>query len=192
MLTTSPGPRPTASSRTHIFDLPPRSRTLRHPGRLRAERFQTIEGTCGSHIRLTLVPGRTLFDGLVEPLAALGIRGASTTILGGDFETLSYCVAPPDPTGSAVIAYGAPIAAGWSYLIFGNATLGTSSSGMPLVHCHGAVRRADGHVQGGHILTERSIVAQPISVLVTAFDGFALRQKFDPETNISLLQPAQE
>lgn len=190
MLTTTTRQLPLASPRTSILDLPFRSRTLRHPGRLRAERFQTIEGTYGSHIRLTLLPGRTLFDGLVEPLAALGIRGASTTILGGHFESLSYCLAPPDPTGSAVIAYGAPISAGRSYLVFGNATLGASSAGAPLVHCHGAVRRDDGHVQGGHILPDRSIVAEPISVLVTAFDGFALRQKFDPETNISLLQPA--
>jgi predicted DNA-binding protein with PD1-like motif len=192
MLMTTLDQHPAASPRAHIFKLPPRSRTLRHPGRLRAERFQTIDGTHGSHIRLTLLPGRSLFDGLVEPLAALGIHGASTTILGGEFETLSYCVAPPDPTGSAIIAYGAPIAAGRSYLVFGNATLGTSSAGAPLIHCHGAVCRDDGRVQGGHILPDRSIVGQPISVLVTAFDGFALRQKYDPETNISLLQPVSE
>ena len=112
------------------------------------------------------------------------------TILGGSFDEMSYCVAPPDPTGAAVIAYGAPIATGRAFLVFGNATLGTSSTGQPLVHCHGTIRYGDGTVRGGHILTDRCIVGSPISVLATAFDGLALRQQYDPETNISLLQPA--
>ena len=51
----------------------------------------------------------SLFDGLVKPLAEIGITNASTTILGGYFEELQYCVAPPDPTGQAVIAYSKPI-----------------------------------------------------------------------------------
>jgi hypothetical protein len=112
------------------------------------------------------------------------------TILGGWFSDMSYCVAPPDPTGAAVIAYGAPIATGPAFLVFGNATLGTSSVGHPLVHCHGTIRCASGAVRGGHILTDRCIVGSPLSVLATAFEGLALQQQYDPETNISLLQPS--
>lgn len=103
---------------------------------------------------------------------------------------LHYCVAPPDREGRAVIAYGAPIAAGAGQLIFGNATLGMGATGRPLVHCHAVIEDDTGAIRGGHILTETSVVgARPISVLVTAFEGFALRQAYDPETNISLLQP---
>nr|WP_244424736.1 DNA-binding protein [Methylobacterium nodulans] len=115
------------------------------------------------------------------------------TILGGYFESLQYCVAPPDPTGQAVIAYGAPIQAGRTYMVFGNATLGKSLKGNPLVHCHAAIRTETGEVKGGHILTDLCIVSTyPIPVLVTSLDGFELRQAYDPETNIPLLQPYKD
>ncbi|SHJ39093.1 hypothetical protein SAMN02744035_03593 [Thalassobacter stenotrophicus DSM 16310] len=59
-----------------------------------------------------------------------------------------------------------------------------------MVHCHAAVRREDGVVMGGHIIPEKTIVGtDPISVLVTSFEGFELRQMYDPETNIPLFQP---
>ncbi|WP_349643566.1 DUF296 domain-containing protein [Bradyrhizobium genosp. SA-3] len=138
-------------------------------------------------------PGISLFDALVEPLARAGVASASMTILGGHFERLHYCVAPPDPSRQAVIAYANPIDAGRAYMIFGNATLGKSLQNRPLVHCHAAIRTESGEVKGGHILTETSIVgSDPIPVLVTSLEGFELRQMFDPETNISLLLPHRQ
>ena len=145
------------------------------------------------HVRLSLTPGRSLFDGLVKPLAEMGITSASTTILGGYFEELEYCVAPPDPSKRAVIAYTKPIRAGRAFMIFGNATLGKSMHDTPLVHCHAAIRTQDDSVKGGHILTESCIVGRdPISVLVTSLEAFELRQAYDEETNIPLLQPHKE
>lgn len=168
----------------------PRPRTLIHPGRFNPVRIQSLRSTAGRHVRLALMPGTSLFDGLVRPLAEIGIRNASTTILGGYFSALFFCVAPPDPTGEAVIAYGPPIDAGRTYMVFGNATIGKSMKGEPLVHCHAAIRTERGEVKGGHILTDRCIVeGHPIPVLVTSLDEFELRQAYDPETNIPLLQP---
>ena len=142
------------------------------------------------HFRLALQPGRSLFEALVRPLAEQGVENASTTILGGSFAQLYYCVAPPDPSGQAVIAYTRPIDAGAAYMIFGNATIGKSINGSPLVHCHAAIRTHLGEVRGGHILTEDCIVGcYAIPVLVTSLDAFELRQAFDPETNIPLLRP---
>ena len=170
-----------------------RARMLRHPGRFNPVRIHSQHDITARHIRLRLEPGQSLFDAIVAPLALYGITSASTTILGGLFETLSYCVAPPDPTGRAVIAYSQPIPAGQSYMIFGNATLGVSSQGKPLVHCHATIRTSEGLYRGGHILPEVAIVGpEPISVLVTGFSGFSLRQSFDPETNIPLLQPFRD
>lgn len=170
-----------------------RARTLIHPGAFNPVRIHSKRAPSARHVRLLLEPGISLFDGLVKPLAALGVKSASTTILGGIFESLEYCVAPPDPTSKAIIAYSAPIAAGRSYMVFGNATLGKDADGEPLVHCHAAIRTEDGRTKGGHILTRSAIVgAQPISVLVTSLDGFELRVVFDPETNIPLIQPLEE
>ena len=74
----------------------PRPRTLIHPGRFNPIRIQSLRSAKGRHVRLALLPGVSLFDGLVKPLAEIGITCASTTILGGYFEGLQYCVAPPD------------------------------------------------------------------------------------------------
>jgi predicted DNA-binding protein with PD1-like motif len=156
-------------------------------------RIQSLRSSKGRHVRLALLPGVSLFDGLVKPLADIGITSASTTILGGYFEDVQYCVAPPDQQGRAVIAYSKPIPAGRTYMIFGNATLGKSINGSPLVHCHAAIRTETGEVKGSHILTETCIVSRyPIPVLVTSLDEFELRQAYDPETNIPLLQPYKE
>jgi len=171
----------------------PRPRTLIHPGRFNPVRIQSLRSHSARHIRLTLLPGYSLFDSLVKPLAKMGVTSASTTILGGYFDDLQYCVAAPDPSGQAVIAYSKPIHAGRAYMIFGNATLGMGIKGQPIVHCHAAVRTEAGVVKGGHILAESCIVGRSsIPVLVTSLDEFELRQAYDPETNIPLLQPHKE
>lgn len=170
-----------------------RPRTLIHPGPFDPVRIHSQRAPEGRHIRLALMPCESLFDALVRPLANIGITSASTTILGGAFTTFQYCVAPPDPLHRAVIAYGAPIETGATDMIFGNATLGRGMKGQPLIHCHATFRTEGGAIKGGHIITERCIVGpDPIPVLVTSLDGFELRQAFDRETNIALLQPFKE
>ena len=167
-----------------------RPRLLRHPGPFNPLRIKAESSTYAIHIRLSLKPGETLFDAIVKPLSELDIHDASTTILRGAFEKLYYCVAPPDPEKHTAVAYSKPRDAGRAYMIFGNATLGRSIKGEPLVHCHAVVRTACGDVMGGHIITEQSIVgSKPISVLVTSIEGIELRQAFDEETRFSLLQP---
>lgn len=171
----------------------PRPRTLIHPGAFNPVRIQTRHSPRARHVRLALEPGRSLFDALVLPLAALGIENASTTILGGFFDELQFCVAPPDPSGRAVIAYTRPVSAGRCAMVFGNATIGKDAQGRPLVHCHAAIRTGDGAVRGGHVITQASIVGPaPIAVLVTSLEGFELRVAFDPETNIPLMQPSAQ
>ncbi len=171
----------------------PRPRTLTHPGPFDPVRIRSMHSHGARHIRLRLQPGLSLFDALVEPLYAMGVKSASTTILGGFFAHLQYCVALPDPSGRAVIAYTQPINAGSACMIFGNATLGKSAQGTPLVHCHAAIRTDSGLIKGGHILTEQSIVGPaPIPVLVTSLDDFELRVAFDPETKMALMQPHEE
>ena len=171
----------------------PRARTLVHPGPFDPQRIRSRHAPRGRHIRLALQPGLSLFDALVKPLYGMGIQNASTTLLGGRFTALHYCVAPPDTSGHAIVAYSRPIRAGSGYMIFGNATLGKTAQGAPLVHCHAAIRTEAGLVRGGHILTEQSIVGpEPVAVLVTSFDGFELRVAYDPETNIHLLQAHEE
>lgn len=169
-----------------------RSRTLAHPGPFNPVRIQSKRCAKSRHFRLALQPGLSLFDAIIHPLASEGVVSASITILGGYFDNLDYCVAPPDPSKTSVIAYTPPIHAGSGYMIFGNATVGKNTDGSPIVHCHAALRTAAGEVKGGHIITQTCIVGlQAASALVTTLDGFELRVMFDAETNIALLQPQE-
>ena len=168
----------------------PRARILVHPGPVGAIRIEHRHAATARHFRLGLEPGRTLQDAIIEPLLALGVRAASMTLLGGRLERLLYCVAPPDPTGERVANYTRPIEAGTATLIFGNATLGKSARGEPVVHCHAAFVCADGRVRGGHIVVDRSIVADmPLPVLATSLDGIELRITQDEETHMPLMRP---
>jgi predicted DNA-binding protein with PD1-like motif len=168
----------------------PRARTLAHPAPAGPIRIQHLHAPAARHFRLGLEPGRTLQDAIIEPLLARGVQAASMTLLGGRLERLLYCVAPPDPTGERVANYTRPIDAGAATLIFGNATLGRSTRGEPLVHCHAAFVCADGRVRGGHIVVDRSVVAgSPLPVLATTLDGIELRITQDEETHMPLMRP---
>ena len=168
----------------------PRPRTLVHPGPVGPIRIEHRHATLGRHFRLGLEPGRTMEDAIIEPLVRLGVQSASMTLLGGRLSSLLYCVAPPDPTGERVANYTRPIEAGAVTLIFGNATLGKNGRGEPIVHCHATFVCADGSVRGGHIVVDRSVVAETsLPVLATSLDGIELRITQDEETHMPLMRP---
>jgi predicted DNA-binding protein with PD1-like motif len=169
---------------------PPRARTMVHPGPVGPVRIKAEKTSKGRSFRFSLMPGTTLFDGLVEPLSKLNAVSASTTILGGWFIGLQYCVAPPDPSGKAVATYSEPRHTDKIFMVFGNATIGFGEDGKRLVHCHAALSDDNGDVRGGHVLPQTAVVAdQPISVLLTALDGIELNLVHDSETNMSILMP---
>ena len=129
--------RYTTVDRSLRVQAPPRPRTLIHPGTFNPVRIQPLRRTWPPRAAAAQA-GASLFDAMVDTLAEAGIANASMTILGGGFRHLDYCTAPPDPQHRMVVAYTAPISAGAAYLIFGNATLGKTDAGAPLVHCHAA------------------------------------------------------
>lgn len=168
----------------------PRARTVVHPGPYGPVRIAHMQADRGRHFRLSLPPGGTLYDSLVQALAAEDVASASMTLIDGELEHLSFCMALPDPSGRVLATYGAPEALCGARLIFGNATLGQSASGSPVVHCHGAFCEAGGRVRGGHLLTERTVIGRiPVTVVVTALDSFDLRVAYDEETRMPLMRP---
>ena len=176
----------------HLSGLP-RPRTIVHPGTYGAVRIEHMQAARGRHFRLALPQGRSLYDSIVETLASVDVHNASMTLLDGDLEALSFCLARPDATGRVVAAYTAPEVVQYARFIFGNATLGKTPAGTPVVHCHGVFRTAVGDVRGGHVLTEKAIVgASPVKVVATALDGFDLRISLDEETRMPLLRPTTE
>lgn len=171
----------------------PRSRTFVHPGPFGAVRIETLSAGEGRHFRLSLAAGRSLHDGIVDALASVDVWNASMTLIGGSFESMSFCLARTDITKRVVAAYTEPLLICRARFIFGNATLGKSPTGAPAVHCHAVFRREDGMVHGGHLLAERCIVGvHPVMVVATSLDDFELRIGYDEETRMPLMRPRPE
>lgn len=170
----------------------PRPRTIAHPGLPHSVRIEHMGAARARHFRLAVPSGRSLFEGLTEALAGVGVHNASMTLLGGALAPVVFCIAAPDPSGRVAAAYSAPMTIHAVQLLFGNATLGTSLAGAPALHCHGVFRAPEGRVCGGHILTEETFVgAMAVTVLVTSLDGFDLQVTHDEETCMPLLRPRE-
>jgi len=175
---------------TLIVPRMPRPRCLVHPGLAGVVRIRSCVAAASRHFRLHLEPGRNLQDAIVQPLSELGVTCACMTVLGGAFSSMSFCVAPPDPTGERAAAYSSPIDAGRALLIFGNATMGTDTHGRLMLHCHGVLRNQAGQTRGGHIVAHGSIVASGgVTVLATVLDGVELRITPDDETRMPVFLP---
>lgn len=168
----------------------PRSRTFAHPGPYGGVRIDHKQAVQGRHFRFTLPQGHSLFDSIVDALSSVDVHNASMTLMGGNLDELSFCLAPPDTSRRVVATYTAPEVVRSAQFIFGNATLGKSAAGAPVIHCHAVFRMADGAVCGGHLLTERAFVgANPVRIIATSLDGFELRISFDEETQMPLMRP---
>jgi len=59
--------------------------------------------------------------------------------------------------------------------------------GKPVVHTHMVVGMPDGTTRGGHVLD--AYVSPTLEVMVTA-DPTAMHKRFDPETDLTLIDPA--
>jgi uncharacterized protein len=59
--------------------------------------------------------------------------------------------------------------------------------GKPVVHTHMVVGASDGTTRGGHILA--AYVSPTLEVMVTV-DPIAMHKRFDPETDLTLIDPA--
>lgn len=172
---------------------PYRPRTMVHPGPVAPLRLEHVAARGQRQWRLTLAPGQVLLGALTGALAAQGVTAASMTLLGGELQTVAYCLPIPDPEGQVIATYGAPLVLHHAALLRGSATLGQGADGEPVVHCHASFADAGGTVRGGHVLTDRTVVGRrPLVVVVTALDGIDLRLGLDTETRLHMLRPTEK
>src|SRR6202035_1949232 len=78
--------------------------------------------------------------------------------------------------------------AGVARLKLARMTLG-ARDGAAFFHCHGLWSEADGRINGGHILPEETVVAEPFEVEAFGLDGAVFTAETDPETNFRLFGP---
>jgi predicted DNA-binding protein with PD1-like motif len=78
--------------------------------------------------------------------------------------------------------------AGVTRMKMGAMTLG-ERDGAPFFHCHALWTEAGGRINGGHILPEETIVAEPFEVDAFGIDGAVFLAEPDPETGFKLFGP---
>jgi predicted DNA-binding protein with PD1-like motif len=164
------------------------ARSVRHPGPPEPERVVTLAGQAQS-LRFTLQAGLSLRDAISTALGAAGIEGGTVR-----FENLQvsahHFLMPALPVDDQHAAfYSAPHAIEEGTLIeYACATYGRRD-GEPFVHCHAIWRGRDGQRQGGHLMTEKTIIGAPCQARAWGLGDATMATRYDPETNFTLFYP---
>jgi predicted DNA-binding protein with PD1-like motif len=163
-------------------------RSIQQPGRPAPERIQWAEAR-GRAFSFTLQAGLPLLEAARCGFAAEGFASGTLNIRGGALGPFAYVMPALSKTGDNSAFYSDTFRpAGITQLKLAAMTLG-SRDGAPFFHCHGLWREADGRINGGHMLPEETMVAEPFEVDAFGLDGAAFAAEPDGETNFKLFGP---
>jgi predicted DNA-binding protein with PD1-like motif len=163
-------------------------RRIEQPGPPVPERIQWVEGR-GRAFAFTLQAGLPLLEGARRGFAAAGFSGGALNMKGGALGPFAYVMPALSKTGANAAFYSDTFRPGGvTRLKMGAMTLGTRD-GAPFYHCHALWTEADGRLNGGHMLPEETIVAEPFEVEAFGIDGAMFTAELDPETNFKLFGP---
>ena len=163
-------------------------RTIQQPGPPASERIQWVEAR-GRAFSFTLEAGVPLLEAARRGFAGQGFAGGVLNIKSGALGPLAYVMPALSKTGENAAFYSdtfRPV--GITLLKMGAMTLG-QRDGAPFFHCHALWMEADGRENGGHILPEETMVAEPFAVDAFGVDGAVFTGELDPETNFKLFGP---
>ncbi|HVX79562.1 MAG TPA: DUF296 domain-containing protein [Bradyrhizobium sp.] len=163
-------------------------RCILQPGPPAPERIQWVEAR-GRGFSFALEAGLPLLEAISRGFAAEGFVSGTVNISGGALGPFAYVMPALSTTGANAAFYSDTFRpAGVTRLQLATMTLGRRD-GAPFFHCHGLWAEADGRVNGGHMLPEETIVAEPFEVEAFGISGAAFVAEPDPETNFRLFGP---
>lgn len=162
-------------------------RQVTQPGPPAAERIDSIASTAVP-LSFTLEPGLTLREAIAGPLLAAGIVSASVRLDNVQLAPFNYVRPALSATPDHAAYYSEQFSQPAVRMVRANATFG-SKDGAPFVHCHAWWEDADGNCEGGHVLTDLSLVAAPVAAMAWGSRDVAMQVDYDPETNFSLFHP---
>lgn len=163
-------------------------RRIEQPGSPVAERIQCVEAR-GRAFSFTMESGIPLLEAARRGFAAEGFAGGVLNIRGGALGPFAYVMPALSKTPDHAAFYSdtfRPL--GVTRLKSGAMTLGERDS-APFFHCHALWTEADGRINGGHILPEETIVAEPFEVDAFGIDGAVFLAEPDSETGFKLFGP---
>jgi predicted DNA-binding protein with PD1-like motif len=168
--------------------VPEAMRNVVQPGPPNPERIQWVEAR-GRAFSFTLEAGLPLLEAARRGFAEAGFSGGVLSMRGGALGPFAYVMPALSKTGANAAFYSDTLRpAGIAQLKCAAMTLGERDR-APFFHCHGLWTETDGHVHGGHILPEESIVAEPFAVEAFGVDGAMFTADVDSETNFKLFGP---
>jgi predicted DNA-binding protein with PD1-like motif len=163
-------------------------RQIKQPGPPTLERIQWVEAR-GRGLSFTLDAGIPLLEAARRGFAAQGFASGVLNIKGGTLGPIAYVMPALSRTGENAAFYSETFRPeGHAWLKQATMTLG-ERDGAPFFHCHGLWLEAHCKVNGGHILPEETMVAEPFEVEAFGIDGAMFKAEPDPETNFKLFGP---
>ena len=163
-------------------------RSVEQPGPPAPERIQWAEAR-GRAFSFTLQAGLPLLQAARRGFAEAGFSGGVLSMREGALGPFAYVMPALSKTGANAAFYSDTFRPrGVTRLKLGAMTLGERDA-APFFHCHGLWTETDGHLHGGHILPEESIVAESFAVEAFGIDGAMFVAEPDPETNFKLFGP---
>jgi predicted DNA-binding protein with PD1-like motif len=163
-------------------------RSIVQPGPAVPVRIQWAEAR-GRAFSFTLEAGLPLLEAARRGFAEEGFAGGTLNIRGGALGPFAYVMPALSKTGENAAFYSDTFRpAGIVRLKTGAMTLGRRDGG-PFFHCHALWTEAGGRSNGGHILPEQTVVAEPFEVNAFGIDGAIFTAEPDPETNFKLFGP---
>jgi len=163
-------------------------RRIDQPGPPVPERIQWVEAR-GRAFSFTLQAGLPLLEAARRGFAEAGFAGGVLNMRAGALGPFAYVMPALSKTTHHAAFYSDTFRpAGVTRIKTGAMTLGIRD-GAPFFHCHALWREADGRFNGGHILPEETIVAEPFEVDAFGIDGAIFLAEPDPETGFKLFGP---
>jgi predicted DNA-binding protein with PD1-like motif len=163
-------------------------RSIVQPGPPAPERIQWAAAR-GRAFSFTLEAGVPLLEAARRGFAAEGFAGGTLSMKEGALGLFAYVMPALSKTGDNAAFYSDIFRpAGITRLKLATMSLG-ARDGAPFFHCHGLWTEAGGRINGGHILPEETVVAEPFAVKAFGIDGAAFTAEPDPETNFKLFGP---
>src|ERR1700712_706208 len=163
-------------------------RRIQQPGSPASERIQWVEAR-GRAFTFTLEAGVPLLEAARRGFAAQGFSSGVLNFGEGALGPFAYVMPAPSKTGEHAAFYSNTFRpAGVTRLKMGAMTFG-ARDGAPFFHCHALWTEAEGRTNGGHVLPEETVVAEPFEVEAFGLDGALFTAEPDHETHFKLFGP---
>lgn len=165
-------------------------RSIAQPGAPIPERIQWVAAR-GRAFSFVLEAGIPLLEAVRRGFAAEGFCGGVLSAKGGALGPFAYVMPALSKDGVNAAFYSDTFRPdGVTRLKLAALTFG-ERDGAPFFHCHGLWTEADGRFNGGHMLPDETIVAEPFEVSAFGIDGATFVAEPDSETNFKLFGPVE-